>query len=236
MVAGAAESGDPSRRSGWTRSSTGARTLTVSTPSAVARRTSAGTTMTPASRRAPRTCGRVVRGSPVTTTSAVTFAYSAASVGTGPPRTSTACSAADVTETATHSDVTAPAMSTPRRGGRRPAAPVLARSPARSPPPVRPARRTAVEPLRRAITTSSTTRAQHPAATAAAVRPGSSRPIAAAAQAARAGGISRRSAGPSCRGSASPSWRPESACTVDRHLPRPCGAGVGIGVTGPVMG
>lgn len=101
---------------GWTVTRTGARVAVVVPPGPVTRVTSASRTTEAGASAAPRTRGRVSRGSPVTVTSAVASAYSRASAGTGPLRTSAPCSPATAPAAAPHSSIatTAPAARRPR--------------------------------------------------------------------------------------------------------------------------
>ncbi len=105
-----------SRAPGWTVTRTGARVAVVVPPGPVTRVTSASRTTEAGASAAPRTRGRVSRGSPVTVTSAVASAYSRASAGTGPLRTSAPCSPATAPAAAPHSSIaaTAPAARRPR--------------------------------------------------------------------------------------------------------------------------
>ncbi len=105
-----------SRAPGWTVTRTGARVAVVVPPCPVTRVTSASRTTEAGASAAPRTRGRVSRGSPVTVTSAVASAYSRASAGTGPLRTSAPCSPATAPAAAPHSSIaaTAPAARRPR--------------------------------------------------------------------------------------------------------------------------
>lgn len=87
-------------RAGWrTMSRTGVRTWVV-VPFATTRTASASTSTASGARAAPRTCGRISRGSAVSRNSTHASACSAARAGTGPRCRSAACSpatAADVT-------------------------------------------------------------------------------------------------------------------------------------------
>ncbi len=134
-----------SRAPGWTVTRTGARVAVVVPPGPVTRVTSASRTTEVGASAAPRTRGRVSRGSPVTVTSAVASAYSRASAGTGPLRTSAPCSPATAPAAAPHSSIatTAPAARRPRHATARsgdaacsPSASRLAPLPIR--PPIRP--------------------------------------------------------------------------------------------------
>lgn len=108
---------------GWTVTRTGARVTVVVPPGPVTRVTSASRTTDAGASAAPRTRGRVSRGSPVTVTSAVASAYCRASAGTGPRRTSAPCSPATAPAAAPHNSAatTAPTARRPRhvtaRGG-----------------------------------------------------------------------------------------------------------------------
>ncbi|MBD2818754.1 hypothetical protein ID867_17875 [Streptomyces parvulus] len=171
-----------------TSSSTGVRVRTCRPPASVTRRTSPSISTVGGTARLPRTAGRVRRGSAVISTSAVTVAYCRASAGTGPRRRSAPCSAAEAAEAETQS----------RR----------AATEARARPRAAPRARTG---------SSRRTAATRPTVTAPTAHPGGALSSSAAvAQAASAGGTSRRSAGPSCRGWAAPSRCPEAACTAAR--------------------
>ncbi len=171
---------------GWTVTRTGVRLVVVVRSGPVARSASASRTTDAGASAAPRTRGRVSRGSPVTVTSAVASAYSRASAGMGPRRTSAPCSPATAPATAPHNSdaAIAPAIRRPRQAT------------ARGPSGVGARRR-----LRRSRATATRVAAVQARAT---VRGDASRASAAAAQVARAGGTRRRSGGPSWRGCDAP--------------------------------
>lgn len=168
----------------------------------VSRSTSASSSRDTGVLWSPRTRGLVFRGSDVTVTSASTRVYSSASPGTGPLRVSAPWSPATVAPAAAQSSTPAAAVVRSRACG--------------CPPGARPA--TPVRLARAAATTrgpARSARAAHAQSTApaAAHRPDTPSVSPAAAHVAKAGGTSRRSTGPSCRGSAEPSRRPEAAWT-----------------------
>ncbi len=185
--------------------STGARVAVVVPSGPVIRPTSASTTTATGAGAAPRTRGRVSRGSAVISTSAVTPAYSRASSGTGPCRTSAACSAATAPAAAPHSSAAATAPAA------RPCHPAP-RSPELAPRPPEPGRGA----RRRARSSSTPATRQATAQPTATVPPGVPRAMPAAAQAVRAGGTRRRSGGPSWRGSDAPRGEAAAAWTAAR--------------------
>ncbi len=162
-----------------TISRTGVRVLRAAAPVRSTRRASASISTDTGAMRLPLTRGRVSRGSAVTSTSATTRAYSRASSGTGPRRTSAPCRPAEPAAAATQSRVAATAWPVTRVRS-------VTRRRARSGRP-------RVDSRTAATVTEATT--------VVTAQPGGACSVTAAvAQAARAGGTSRRSVGPSCRG------------------------------------
>lgn len=198
----------PRREPMSTITSTGARVATAVPAALSTVRTSASMSTESGVARSPATRGRVSRGSEVISTSAVTVVYSRASSGTGPLRRSAPCSPADTAAAATQSKE-APRVTRGQTGRPSPGRPLHPPPRPRSVPapprgPCRPA-------IRRAPPTSRQTETMPP------TRLGDACSVSAAvAQAARAGGTSLRSTGPSWRGLASPSRFPEAACTARR--------------------